>query len=174
VNITPDLIRQIMPLVGARADTYAAELSLAMTEVEINTPQRASCFLAQVAHESGQLKYTRELASGIAYEGRADLGNTVPGDGPFFKGRGFLQVTGRGNYGACGLALKLDLVAHPELLETPSGACRSAGWFWRKNALSDYSDKDAFGGLTKRINGGYNGLDERIQFWLRARKSLGL
>src|SRR5690349_5242803 len=124
-----------------------------MQEFGISTPQQRAAFLAQIAHESGSLRYTRELADGLMYEGRGDLGNTQPGDGPKYKGRGLLQITGRANYAACGAALGLDLIAHPELLETPSGACRSAAWFWQKHGLNRFADTDSFGTLTKAING---------------------
>lgn len=170
--MTADQLREIMPYAGQRADTFAAPLTAAMLEFGISTPQQQAAFLAQVAHESGSLRYTRELADGRAYEGRGDLGNTQPGDGPRYKGRGLLQITGRANYAACGAALGLDLIARPELLEIPEGACRSAGWFWQTRQLNKLADTDSFGMLTKRINGGFNGIDDRIACWLRARRAL--
>lgn len=172
--MTPDQLLSVMPYCGSRAFIYAEPLSGAMDEFGIDTPRRQAAFLAQIAHESGSLKYTREIADGSAYEGRADLGNTHPGDGPRYKGRGLLQITGRANYVACGTALGLDLLSTPELLENPLGACRSAGWYWRSRGLNDCADNDDFGTLTKKINGGYNGLDERIKAWLMARKAVGL
>jgi putative chitinase len=143
-----------------------------MSEFGIDTPQRRAAFLAQVAHESGSLRYTLEIADGRAYEGRQSLGNTQAGDGPRFKGRGLLQITGRANYTACGAALGLDLIASPELLEQPSAACRSAAWYWKLRNLNSYADRDAFGSLTVAINGGYTHIDERIVAWLTARKAL--
>ena len=95
---------------------FIQPLNDTMDEFGITTPARQAAFLAQVCHESGSLHYTRELADGTAYEGRADLGNTEPGDGPRFRGRGLIQVTGRANYRACGTALNLDLIGHPEML----------------------------------------------------------
>lgn len=172
--MTPAELVAAMPFAGPRAATYAAPLTTAMTEYAINTPKRKAAFLAQVAHESGSLKYVREIADGSAYEGRADLGNTQPGDGPKYRGRGLIQITGRHNYAKCGKALGLDLVANPELLEQPLNACRSAGWFWSANNLNSFADDDAFGTLTKRINGGFNGLDDRLRGWLTARKALGV
>jgi len=163
-----------MPFAVSRAATYAPLLTAAMVEFQIDTPRRQAAFLAHVAHESGSLKYVREIADGLAYEGRVDLGNTRLGDGKKFKGRGLMQITGRANYGACGEALQLDLLTLPELLEEPAGACRSAAWFWHSKNLNKFADTDQFGALTRRINGGYNGLDDRIQHWLRARKILGL
>lgn len=172
--MTPADLTAMVPGAAPRAVTYAPLLDAAMKEFSIDTPRRQAAFLAQLAHESGSLRYTRELADGIAYNGRADLGNTHPGDGPRYRGRGLLQITGRANYRDCGVALGVDLITSPELLELPEGACRSAGWFWKSRGLNQFADTDAFGALTRRINGGYNGLDDRIQHWLRIRRYLGL
>ncbi|PHV27330.1 chitinase [Janthinobacterium sp. BJB426] len=163
---------QIMPLTGRRATLFLAPLNAAMAEFDIDTPLRQASFLAQVGHESGQLRYVRELASGAAYEGRADLGNVIAGDGVRFRGRGLLQVTGRANYAACGVALGLDLLAAPQLLEQVTFACRSAGWFWQSrglNRLADVGDQER---VTRRINGGVNGLAERLALYVVARKVL--
>ena len=114
----------------------------------------------------------RELASGQAYESRADLGNVRPGDGVRFRGRGLLQVTGRANYAACGKALGLDLLAQPELLEQTVNACRSAGWFWQTRGLNALADAGDQLKVTRRINGGVNGLAERLALYQAARKVL--
>jgi putative chitinase len=162
----------VMPLARSRAAAFLAPLNAAMLEFGITTSARQASFLSQVGHESGQLRYVRELASGQAYEGRADLGNTQRGDGVRFRGRGLLQVTGRANYAACGKALGLDLLAQPELLEQTVNACRSAGWFWQTrelNALADAGDQER---VTRRINGGVNGLAERLALYREARKVL--
>lgn len=172
--MTPNQLLERMPLAGARARQFAEPLTNSMVEFDIDSPKRDAAFLAQVCHESGSLRYTLELSSGNQYEGREDLGNTQPGDGPKYRGRGLLQVTGRANYAACGSALGLDLLAQPELLEVPLNACRSAGWFWQSRKLNRFADADQFGALTRAVNGGYTGLDERIQHWLRIRKLLGL
>ncbi|UQV43382.1 glycoside hydrolase family 19 protein [Janthinobacterium lividum] len=163
---------QIMPLAGRRATLFLAPLNAAMAEFDIDTPLRQASFLAQVGHESGQLRYVRELASGAAYEGRADLGNVIAGDGVRFKGRGLLQVTGRANYAACGVALGLDLLAAPQLLEQTTAACRSAGWFWHSRGLNRLADTGDQERLTRRINGGVNGLAERLALYQAARKVL--
>lgn len=172
--MTPEELLVLMPFAALRAPIFAVPLTAAMSEFGIDTQQRQAAFLAQIAHESGSLKYVKEIADGSAYEGRADLGNTFPGDGSKYKGRGLLQITGKSNYRACGVGLSIDLVAFPQLLEQPENACRSAAWFWKSRGLNQYADADQFGALTKRINGGYTGIDDRIQHWLRARKFFSL
>ena len=162
----------IMPLAGRRAGLFLAPLNAAMAQFGIDTPLRQASFLAEVAHESGQLLWLRELASGAAYEGRSDLGNVVAGDGVRFKGRGLLQITGRANYAACGVALGLDLLAAPQLLEQPGAACRSAGWFWQSRGLNRLADAGDQERITRRINGGINGLAERLALYQVARKVL--
>ncbi|MCA1860916.1 glycoside hydrolase family 19 protein [Janthinobacterium sp. HSC-3S05] len=161
-----------MPLARARAAAFLAPLNAAMLEFGITTPARQASFLSQVGHESGQLRYVRELASGQAYEGRVDLGNTQRGDGVRFRGRGLLQVTGRANYAACGKALGLDLLAQPELLEQTDNACRSAGWFWQTHGLNALADSGDQLKVTRRINGGTNGLAERLALFVVAQRVL--
>lgn len=173
--ITVAQLRAAMPFASIdRVTTFVQPLSDAMDEFGITTQTRQAAFLAQVCHESGSLHYVREIADGLAYEGRVDLGNTHPGDGPLFRGRGLIQVTGRANYGACGIALGLDLLAHPEMLEQAGPAARSAGWFWQHKSLSGVADAGKFGTLCKLVNGGYNGLDDRINHWINARRALGI
>lgn len=170
--MTLDQLIKIMPNARAKAGIFLPALNAAMLEFGINTPARQASFLAQLAHESGQLLYVRELASGAAYEGRKDLGNVQPGDGMRFRGRGLIQVTGRSNYAACGKALGLDLLAQPALLEQTVNACRSAGWFWQSrglNALADAGDQVA---VTRKINGGTNGLAERLAYFKTAQRVL--
>lgn len=153
---------------------FLVPLNLAMTKFEINTPKRQAAFIAQLAHESGSFKYVREIASGEAYEGRKDLGNTQPGDGVRFKGRGLIQITGRTNYEQVGIALNFDFIKEPEKLELPGAASLSAGWFWYKTGLNELADKDDFKRITKKINGGYNGLKDRAEHWYRCQKALGI
>lgn len=149
-------------------DRFLAPLNATLEEFEINTPQRIRMFLAQIGHESGQLRYVKELASGEAYEGRTDLGNTSPGDGVRYKGRGLIQITGKSNYALASLALGLPLLEKPELLEEDQNACRSAGWFWYKSNLNALADMGLFREITKRINGGYNGYADRYKLYQRA------
>lgn len=170
--MTLEELKKIIPYAGNRAETYYPFLVSAMEEFEINTPQRQAAFLAQIAHESGSLRYVKEIASGEAYEGRKDLGNVYPGDGVRYKGRGLIQITGRRNVLDCGLALGVDLTHRPELLETPELACRSAGWFWYSRGLNEIADRGDFKLVTKRINGGYNGYQDRLAFYEKAQEVL--
>jgi putative chitinase len=145
-----------------------------MREYAINTPKRQAAFLAQLAHESGELRYMEELASGEAYEGRKELGNTQPGDGKRFKGRGPIQLTGRANYRAAGKALGLDLERHPEKAALPGIGCRVAGWFWQTHDLNDLADRGDFKKITRRIQGGYHGLANRQRYYALALEVLGV
>jgi putative chitinase len=111
-----------------------------------------------------------EIASGAAYEGRKDLGNTQPGDGKRFKGRGPIQLTGRANYQKYGQLLGLDLVNDPTIAATKEVGFRIAGQYWKLNGLNELADQQQFKAITKRINGGYNGLDDRIKYYDRAKK----
>lgn len=168
-------LMKIMPYAGSRAVLFLPFLVSAMDEYDISTPARQSAFLAQIAHESGSLRYVREIATGIAYEGRRDLGNTQKGDGVKYRGRGLIQITGRANYKACSEALFGDdrLLDTPVLLETPVNACRSAAWFWTDyKKLNALADAGKFVTLTRRINGGVNGLEDREAFYARAKEVL--
>jgi putative chitinase len=176
ILITPDQLRAMMPRIGSRADVYAQPLNEAMQDFEINTALREAAFLAQCAHESGEFYYTHELASGEAYEGRKDLGNTEPGDGVRFKGRGPIQITGRRNYAAASLAIYGDnsLLIKPELLEQPHDGCLASAWFWSSRDLNTLADDEDFNTITHRINGGYNGINERQAYYRLAKKVLGV
>ena len=175
--ITLDDLKRICPTTKAgRLALFVDALNEAMREYQIDNPARETAFLAQIAHESGGFVYTREIwgptPAQERYEGRQDLGNIHPGDGKRFMGRGLVQVTGRANYYQCGAALGLDLIEHPELLEDPIHAARSAGWFWNSRSLSELADKGDFRGITRRINGGYNGLADRLAYLERAQVAL--
>jgi len=180
MQITLDQLRSVMPNSGKRAEIFLEPLNRAMEEFEINTPVRQAAFLAQIAHESGSLRYVRELASGAAYDtGRLAerLGNTPEddGDGERYRGRGLIQITGTANYSACSAALYGDsqhLLDHPELLELPDAAARSAAWFWKSRGLNELADAGDFLRVTKRINGGINGMDDRMAHWEQAKKVL--
>ena len=137
----------------------------------ISSPLRLAHFLSQIGHESLSLQLTEELASGEAYEGRADLGNTEPGDGVRFKGRGLIQLTGRYNYERYAEFADIDTSKPdwPELLSTPEHALRVAIWFWEQRGLADKADHDDVKGITRAINGGYNGLEDREEYLARAK-----
>ena len=149
---------------------------IALSEFEIDqTPLRIAAFLAQAAHESGEFRYMEELASGKEYEGRVDLGNTRPGDGAKFKGRGIFQLTGETNYERAGRELYDDpswLVSNPDRAAQPDNACRIAGWFWKTHGLNELADKGNFLLITKRINGGTNGWTSRVNYYERAKEVL--
>ncbi|ADO74485.1 LysM peptidoglycan-binding domain-containing protein [Stigmatella aurantiaca] len=168
-GVTVAQLRKVMPnLSQAKAEQYLPHLNRAMAEAKINTPKRQAAFLAQLAHESGEFRYMEEIASGAAYEGRKDLGNTQPGDGVRFKGRGPIQLTGRSNYRAAGKALGIDLENNPKRAADPDVGFRTAAWFWNSRNLNTYADAGNFREVTRRINGGYNGLASREAYYQRA------
>ena len=162
----------IMPTASKRVDLYIGVINGWCDTFGIDTPLRMAHYLAQIAHESGELKYTKEIASGRAYEGRKDLGNTHPGDGVKYKGRGLIQITGRANYEAYMRFCKFDVVSTPELLERPLGAVKSSMWYWDRHNLNALADKDDIKKITRIINGGYNGLASRMAYLNRAKKAL--
>lgn len=172
-------LQACIPYAGDRAPIFLECLNTAMTEFGIETLARQAAFLAQVAHESGSLRYTIELGDGRGYDitvnpqKAEELGNTQAGDGPKYKGRGLLQVTGRKNTEECLAALGRN-VEDRAYLETPMGAARSAGWFWKSRGLNDLADQGAFWSISKKVNGGTNGLDDRIRHYVRIRKVFGI
>lgn len=174
--LTESLLSKCMPYAGRTAiGIFCGPINQAMSAYEINTPSRVAAFLAQVAHESGSLRYVQEIASGDAYEGRKDLGNLRPGDGRRFKGRGLIQVTGRTNYYTCSSALFGDpgrLLEDPELLEIPEHAAMSAAWFWGTHGLNALADVGDFDAITRRINGGLTGAEDRRRHYQRALRAL--
>lgn len=164
-------------------DKYGSTLMNAMLRFDINSPARQTMFIAQIAHESASLGAVREYASGEAYEGRKDLGNIYPGDGVKFKGRGFLQLTGRANYQAFADWIgDQTIMTNPEKLEQPLYAALSAGFFWevlkKLNAIADGDNIDAFLKVSKKINGVNkttglpNHWTERQDRWKEAKRAL--
>ncbi|MES2869223.1 MAG: glycoside hydrolase family 19 protein [Pseudomonadota bacterium] len=176
MSMTQQQLLQILPNAGPVAGVFVPVLNAAMVRYQIIGPKRRAAFIAQIGHESGQLKYVKEIwgptAAQARYEGRKDLGNTVAGDGSKYRGRGLIQITGRANYMACGEALGLDLIKQPELLEKPQHACMSAAWFWAAKGLSTLADAGQFDTITRRINGGQNGAADRQALYARALKVL--
>ncbi|WP_454844069.1 glycoside hydrolase family 19 protein [Pseudomonas gorinensis] len=198
--ITEQQLLQILPNAGRNAGVFASALNLAMDRYQINTRLRMAAFIAQVGHESGQLtslvenlNYSAEglmktwpsrfdlvrataaarkpeQIANIVYAGR--MGNTEPGDGWKYRGRGLFQVTGRANYTACGEALGLDLINNPQLLEQPQYAAMSATWFWSTRGLNTLADQGQFVKITRRINGGLTGQDDRQALYDKALKVL--
>ena len=170
---------QLAKATGARIDRateWLPVIEAAMLEFGINTQQRQAMFLAQIGHESGGMHYTVEIwgntAAQISYEGRKNLGNTQVGDGFKYRGRGLIQTTGRYNYEATAKALGIDCVNNPDLLAEPENAARSAAWWWQSHNLNKYADADDCRGCTKVINGGYNGLEQRLALYEAAKSVL--
>ncbi|MCI2243802.1 hypothetical protein L3067_04165 [Xanthomonas sp. PPL568] len=156
------------------AGQYAQPLEDACIQFGIVTALEKAHFLAQVAHESDGFATATEYASGRAYEGRADLGNVQPGDGVRFKGRGLIQLTGRENYAAFSAAMGRDFLASPELVAGLPYAALVAGWFWKRKNLNPLADQDDIVAITRRINGGTNGLDDRKRRLAQAKKLFGI
>ena len=211
-SLTPAELQEIMP--RCDVDVWHPLLLQAMAGYDIYRHRaRVCCFLAQIAHESGEcrrleegLSYSAERLQAVwprrfptlqsaepyarnpealankVYADRIGNGPEASGDGWRFRGGGLVQLTGRGNYSAAAMGTGLDLVEHPEQLREPGeAAALSAGWFWASkgcNELADACDPDAsleavdvpFRRLTRRINGGYVGLEDRLAYWDRARK----
>ena len=176
MSITQQQLLQILPNAGPVAGVFVPVLNAAMGHYQIVGTKRVAAFIAQIGHESGQLKYVKEIwgptAAQAKYEGRKDLGNTVAGDGSKYRGRGLIQITGRANYMACGEALNLDLIKQPEQLEKPQHACMSAAWFWATKGLNTLADSGQFDKITRRINGGQNGAADRQALFARAMRVL--
>lgn len=182
MSVTEQQLQRIMPNARRQAGVFVSALNAVMVNRKIDTPKRQAAFLAQVGHEPGQLQYVRELGDD-QYLSKYDtgtlaakLGNTLEpdGDGQRYRGRGLIQVTGHDNYLRCSLALFGDerLLRTPELLELPQWVAESAAWFWSVNGLNTLADQDQFNTITRRINDGLNGLEDRLQLWARARSVL--
>lgn len=182
MSITAPQLLQILLNAGKQAGVFVPGLNATMGKYAIITRLRMAAFIAQIGHESGQLRYVRELG-GDTYLAKYDtgrlaqrLGNTpeADGDGQKYRGRGLIQVTGRANYQACSEALFGDsrLLNTPELLEQPVYAAMSAGWYWQRAGLNSLADKGDFLAITKKINGGTNGLADREELYERALKVL--
>ena len=152
---------------GAKIYTPPQSIIDAMKKYDIITPLQRAHFLAQCAHESGGFKWTEEFATGEAYEGRKVLGNIYPGDGVRYKGRGFIQLTGRTNYGQFRKGVEDDVVENPFIVKTKYAA-ETAGWYWKTRKLNRYAlddTEDSLKKITKRVNGGYNGYEDRKKYF---------
>lgn len=166
---------------AGRTKKFLEGINLVIKEQNLNTVNRIAGFLSQIGVESEELLYTKELGNNSYFDKydpqhnpkkAADLGNTQPGDGAKYKGRGLIQVTGRANYKKCGEALGLDLVNKPELLEEPTYACESAGWYWGYRNINAACDTDDIVKITKLVNGGTTALDRRKSYYDKAKKVL--
>lgn len=179
--LTDIQLRQIMPnLASAKLPLYLPALNQAMQSYGVNTMLRTAAFIAQLAHESGEFRWMEELWGPTDAQRRyeppnalaAKLGNTEAGDGKRFKGRGPIQITGRFNYAKYGSLLGLDLVANPALAVTPDVAFATAGLYWNSNGLNELADTEQFTAITRRINGGTNGLPDRQKYYQAAKAVL--
>ena len=182
MKITKEQILQIMPNSAKCADSYLPSINGYAELFGIDTPLRMAHFLAQIAHESNELRCTRELGD-RAYFAKYDngrlklvLGNVKAGDGYKYRGRGLIQITGRANYQAYqdSKYCRGDIMENPQLLERPLGAVKSAMWWWWRHGLNELADKDSFVAVTKTVNGGTNGLKSRKAYLERAKKAIGI
>lgn len=178
--LTADQLASIYEIPKERATKWLPYLISAIEFAEINTPKRLCCFLAQIGHESGRLRYSKEIwgptKQQLRYEGTdlaLRLGNTFQGDGKRFLGRGLIQVTGRYNYRKLSSDARnyfnadIDFEKQPEIVEQPEWASKSAAVYWKRYDLNRFADADDFIGLTKAINGGTNGLEDRQELYIR-------
>lgn len=171
--ITAGMLRQIAPNAnGALLEKLAPALDAVLPIYDINTPLRLAHFLAQAAQETDGFK-TLEEYGGPAYfkryDDRADLGNVNPGDGARYHGRGIFQLTGRANYRSVGKSLGVDLEGSPELAADPALSVRIACDYWKARGINAKADADDLEGVTRKINGGLNGLADRKTYLDRAR-----
>lgn len=162
IVLTEELIKKFAPRGNTEIiKALAADLPHAMLEYDINTKLRVAHFLAQAAHESDYFKTLQGYADGSAFEGRKDLGNVKPGDGKLFKERGIFQLAGRYNYTKFGKDLGVDLEGNPELAATPYWSTMIAAKYWEQRKINALADANDIEGVTKKINGGLNGLTSR-------------
>ena len=149
-------------------DAEVDEMNYGLNFFQINTTARIRHFLAQISHESGGGRYKEELASGADYEGRSDLGNNQPGDGKKFKGAGYIQMTGRANYQAFANYIKDPKVMDGVTYVANKYPMTSAGFWWHNNKMNALCDSNpTVDQVTLRVNGGYNGLDDRKRYYAR-------
>lgn len=173
---------QLYKIIGDynRVDRYLHYINKYLDVFEINTPLRASHFIAQCCHETAGFKFMKEQGK-VNYFLKYDkgslakmLGNTKKGDGWKYRGRGFLMLTGRANYqsyqnsGYC----KGDIMSNPELLEGQNGSVKSGMWWWFIHGLNELADKDDIVKITKKVNGGLNGIDDRKNWFEICKKVL--
>jgi putative chitinase len=170
--ITLKQLVAIMLAPELRCRLYLPHLVWGMGRYEIMTLPRMACFMATIGHESASLKHAVEIwgptPAQDRYEGRADLGNTQDGDGSKYRGRGLIQITGRTNYAEASHALGVDLVHDPAQLAEPNFAAISACWWWQAHGCNSLADAGDMQAVTRRVNGGLNGLADRMAYYARA------
>lgn len=169
--ITREMIKAIAP--NSKEEVIGplvGYLNKYMPKYEVNNYLRVCHFLAQAAHEAASFRTLEEYASGAAYEGRKDLGNVQRGDGVRYKGRGIFQLTGRANYRAIGAKIGMDLENNPELAESPEVSVLTALEYWRSRNLNKWADEDNVERITRLINGGLNGFEDRKKYLARCKQ----
>lgn len=171
-EVAPRFSGEIAKRQAAIIAAVGEALAPTLQEYDINTRLRIAHFLGQTCHESAGFRTTEEFATGDAYEGRKDLGNTKPGDGRRYKGRGLLQLTGRANYRELGKVLKVDLENNPERAAEPVLSLRIACEYWKSRKINAPCDRDDLITVTRLINGGLNGLDDRRERTSLAKQSI--
>lgn len=213
ITLTPEQIRDTVQCSLATAQKWAQSINDTLYLFAIDPPRRAAAFLAQISHETGQLSSIREslyystaarlcavwpkrfpaIADALPYAGNpvalgdrvygGRMGNSQPGDGAKYAGRGLIQVTGRDGYRAArdglralrfGLSNVPDFEAVPHELETPKWAALSAGLYWHTHGLNALADAGRFRDITAAINGGQNGAEDRERLHKLARRALGV
>lgn len=180
VPVDSQTMREVAPTFsGAPAASQAkiiveagAVLAATLESYDITSRLRIAHFLGQTCEESAGYRTTEEFASGREYEGRQDLGNTQKGDGPRYKGRGLLQLTGRANYADYGKALGVDLVNNPTLAAQPALSLKIACEYWKRHDINADCDRDDAQAVTRKVNGGLNGLSDRIAFTQKAKTAV--
>lgn len=182
--MTPTQLQRVYGIKASLAARWTPFIAKAMELSECDTAKRKAAWLAQIGHESGCLRFTREIwgptKQQLRYEPTTSLSvrlsNDQPGDGKRYMGRGLIQITGRGNYRMCSERMGFllqgvrvpDFEANPELLESPEWAALTAALFWKQKNLNRFADSGDFAELTRRINGGFNGLAHRQHLYIAA------
>ena len=178
MQIDEDSLRLIINPVHYKSEQLYAiieALNHTFSYFAIDTPIRICHFLAQVLHESSAFRYTTEIwgntKAQLAYDTRIDLGNTpeVDGDGYKYRGRGWIQVTGGANYALAAKELDINCLNDPDLLSRLPYSAVVSGWFWKKRNLNQFADVDDIMSITRRVNGGFNGLDDRKMWLVKAK-----
>jgi len=180
IPVDGDFILSVAPrFSGARAEAQSrivgaisSVLAPTLDSYAIHTKLRIAHFMGQVTHECAGFRTTEEFASGAAYEGREDLGNTQPGDGRRYKGRGLIQLTGRANYRDIGSKLGLPLEDDPQLAAEPAISLKIACEYWKSRSINEAADRDDLMRATRLVNGGLNGLEERRTYLQKAKTAL--